>query len=70
MIYDVLDLTTVRKPRFAQTYTSANGSLLGALKAYVAAVKSRAYPSPEHCFSVERSVSANSIHVTTEHRSL
>lgn len=50
VIYDVLDITPGRKPRFAQTYTSPDGSPLGALKAYVAAVKSRAYPAPEHCF--------------------
>lgn len=50
VIYDVLDITSGRKPRFAQTYTSANGSPLGALEAYVAAVKSRSYPAPEHCF--------------------
>lgn len=50
VIYDVLDLTPGRKPRFAQTYTSPDGSPLGALEAYVAAVKSRAYPAPEHCF--------------------
>jgi 3-methyl-2-oxobutanoate hydroxymethyltransferase len=50
VIYDVLDITSGRKPRFAQTYTSPNGSPLGALQAYVAAVKSRAYPAPEHCF--------------------
>jgi 3-methyl-2-oxobutanoate hydroxymethyltransferase len=50
VIYDVLDITPGRKPRFAQTYTSPNGSPLGALEAYVAAVKSRAYPAPEHCF--------------------
>ncbi|MET0291849.1 MAG: 3-methyl-2-oxobutanoate hydroxymethyltransferase, partial [Steroidobacteraceae bacterium] len=50
VIYDVLDITPGRKPRFAQTYTSPNGSPLGALQAYVAAVKSRAYPAPEHCF--------------------
>jgi 3-methyl-2-oxobutanoate hydroxymethyltransferase len=50
VIYDVLDITSGRKPRFAQTYTSANGSPLGALEAYVAAVKSRSYPAPQHCF--------------------
>jgi len=50
VIYDVLDITPGRKPRFAQTYTSPDGSPLGALEAYVAAVKSRAYPAPEHCF--------------------
>jgi 3-methyl-2-oxobutanoate hydroxymethyltransferase len=50
VIYDVLDITSGRKPRFAQTYTSPNGSPLGALEAYVAAVKSRSYPAPQHCF--------------------
>jgi 3-methyl-2-oxobutanoate hydroxymethyltransferase len=50
VIYDVLDITSGRKPRFAQTYTSPDGSPLGALQAYVAAVRSRSYPAPEHCF--------------------
>jgi 3-methyl-2-oxobutanoate hydroxymethyltransferase len=50
VIYDVLDITSGRKPRFAKAYTSPNGTPLGALEAYVAEVRSRAYPAPEHCF--------------------
>lgn len=50
VLYDVLDITTGRKPRFAQNFMKGLDSPLAALKAYVAAVKSRTYPGPEHCF--------------------
>jgi 3-methyl-2-oxobutanoate hydroxymethyltransferase len=50
VLYDVLDITSGRKPRFARNYLQGHDSPLAGLKAYVAAVKSRAYPGPEHCF--------------------
>jgi 3-methyl-2-oxobutanoate hydroxymethyltransferase len=50
VLYDVLDITSGRKPRFVREFMSGGGSPLGALKAYVAAVKSQAYPAPEHWF--------------------
>ncbi len=50
VLYDILDITTGRKPRFVQDFMAGNGTPLAALKAYVQAVKSRAYPAPEHCF--------------------
>jgi 3-methyl-2-oxobutanoate hydroxymethyltransferase len=50
VLYDVLNITTGRKPRFSKDFMSGNDSPLEALKAYVQAVKTKAYPAPEHCF--------------------
>ncbi|MBT8101120.1 MAG: 3-methyl-2-oxobutanoate hydroxymethyltransferase, partial [Gammaproteobacteria bacterium] len=51
VLYDILDITTGRTPRFVQNFQAGNDSPLKALQAYVAAVKNRDYPAPEHCFS-------------------
>jgi 3-methyl-2-oxobutanoate hydroxymethyltransferase len=50
VLYDVLDITTGRKPRFAKNFMAGAPSPLAALESYVAAVKSRDYPAAEHCF--------------------
>ena len=50
VLYDVLDITPGRKPRFVHNYMAGHDSPLAALKSYVEAVKSRAYPASEHCF--------------------
>jgi 3-methyl-2-oxobutanoate hydroxymethyltransferase len=50
VLYDVLDITPGRKPRFVQNFQQGHDSPLAALQAYCAAVKSRVYPAPEHCF--------------------
>jgi 3-methyl-2-oxobutanoate hydroxymethyltransferase len=50
VLYDVLDLTIGRKPRFARNFMLGNDSPQAALAAYVQAVKSGEYPAPEHCF--------------------
>jgi 3-methyl-2-oxobutanoate hydroxymethyltransferase len=50
VLYDVLDITVGRKPRFSRNFVPGTNSPLEAIKAYVDAVKSRAYPGPEHCF--------------------
>ena len=50
VLYDVLDITPGRKPRFVHNYMAGHDSPLAALKSYVEAVKSLAYPAPEHCF--------------------
>jgi 3-methyl-2-oxobutanoate hydroxymethyltransferase len=50
VLYDVLDITPGRKPRFAQNFMTGQDSPLAGIKAYVQAVKSRAYPAAEHCF--------------------
>ncbi len=51
VLYDILDITPGRKPKFVRNFMQGRDSPLAALKAYVAAVKSREYPGPEHCFS-------------------
>ena len=50
VLYDILDLTTGRKPRFTRNFMECAASPLAALEAYVRAVKDRSYPAPEHCF--------------------
>jgi 3-methyl-2-oxobutanoate hydroxymethyltransferase len=50
VLYDVLDITPGRKPRFVRNYMAGHDSPLDGIRAYVEAVKSRAYPAPEHCF--------------------
>ncbi len=51
VLYDILNITIGRKPRFAQDFTDGGRSPIDAVKAYVKAVRSGAYPAPEHCFS-------------------
>ena len=50
VLYDILDVTTGRKPRFVQNFMQGAGDNREALKRYVEAVRSGAYPAPEHCF--------------------
>jgi 3-methyl-2-oxobutanoate hydroxymethyltransferase len=50
VLYDILDITSGRKPKFVRNFMPGHDSPLAALKAYVGAVKSREYPAPEHCF--------------------
>jgi 3-methyl-2-oxobutanoate hydroxymethyltransferase len=50
VLYDILDITTGRKPRFVQNFMKGAGDNREALKRYVEAVRSGAYPAPEHCF--------------------
>ena len=48
--YDMLDITTGRKPRFVRNFMDGAASNLEALQRYVRAVKSGEYPAPEHSF--------------------
>lgn len=50
VLYDVLDITTGRKPRFVKNYMQGAGDNFQALKNFVQAVKRQEYPAPEHCF--------------------
>jgi 3-methyl-2-oxobutanoate hydroxymethyltransferase len=50
VIYDVLDITSGRKPRFVRNFMQGAGDNLEALRRYVQAVKKGDYPAPEHCF--------------------
>jgi len=51
VLYDALGITQGRMPRFVKNFMDDASSVPEALLAYVNAVKSRAYPAPEHCFS-------------------
>lgn len=51
VLYDILDITQGRTPRFVQNFQEGHDSPLAALQAFVSAVKNREYPKPEHCFS-------------------
>lgn len=51
VLYDVLGITTGRKPRFVLDCMQGASDNLDAMRRYVQAVKSLTYPAPEHCFS-------------------
>ena len=50
VLYDILDLTSGRKPRFVRNFMAGSASPQEAAARYVQAVKSGEYPAPEHCF--------------------
>ena len=50
VLYDVLDITSGRKPRFVKNFMEGASSNLDAMRRYVQAVKQRSYPGPEHEF--------------------
>ena len=51
VLYDILDITQGRTPRFVRNFQEGCTSPLQAIGSYVEAVKDRSYPAPEHCFS-------------------
>ena len=51
VLYDILDITQGRLPKFVHNFMTGQDSPLGAIEAYVQAVKKRQYPATEHCFS-------------------
>ena len=50
VLYDILDITPGRKPRFTRNFMTGADGPLQAVTDYVAAVKDGSYPAPEHCF--------------------
>jgi 3-methyl-2-oxobutanoate hydroxymethyltransferase len=50
VLYDILEVTPGRKPRFSRNFLAGAGGIGEAVRAYVAAVKDGSYPGPEHCF--------------------
>ncbi|MEO0421490.1 MAG: 3-methyl-2-oxobutanoate hydroxymethyltransferase [Pseudomonadota bacterium] len=50
VLYDILDITPGRKPRFTQNFMAGAPSIPDALAAFVDAVRSGRYPAEEHCF--------------------
>jgi 3-methyl-2-oxobutanoate hydroxymethyltransferase len=51
VLYDILGITQGRLPRFVRDFSKEARNPLEAIGAYVAAVRDRSYPAPEHCFS-------------------
>ena len=51
VLYDILDITLGRTPRFVKNFMAGHEAPLQAIHAYVGAVKQRSYPEPQHCFS-------------------
>jgi len=51
VLYDILDITQGRTPRFVRNFMAGHDAPLDAVRAFVQAVKDREYPAPEHCFS-------------------
>ncbi len=51
VLYDILDITPGRKPKFVRNFMTGADTPLEAIRGYVKAVKDRSYPAPEHCFS-------------------
>ena len=50
VLYDILDITTGRKPRFVRNFMEGARTNQQALADYVQAVKNGGYPAPEHSF--------------------
>lgn len=50
VLYDILDITPGRKPRFVRNFMEGSASPQAAVVRYVEAVKSGEYPAPEHGF--------------------
>ncbi|MFN3566474.1 MAG: 3-methyl-2-oxobutanoate hydroxymethyltransferase [Burkholderiaceae bacterium] len=48
VLHDMLDVYPGRRPRFVRNFMDGAPSIRAAIEAYVAAVKSRAFPGPEH----------------------
>jgi 3-methyl-2-oxobutanoate hydroxymethyltransferase len=50
VLYDILEITPGRKPRFVRNFMTGADAPQAAVARYVQAVKSGEYPQPEHCF--------------------
>ena len=51
VLYDMLGITPGKRPKFARDFMSGQPHIRAALASYIEAVKSGAFPAPEHCFS-------------------
>jgi len=50
VMHDMLGVFPGRKARFVKNFMEGQGSIEGAVRAYIAAVKDGSFPGPEHCF--------------------
>jgi 3-methyl-2-oxobutanoate hydroxymethyltransferase len=51
VLYDILGISMGRIPKFSKDFLKESGSIEGAVRAYVEAVKDGSFPSAEHVFS-------------------
>lgn len=50
VLYDMLGITPGKRPSFSHDFLADAGTVEGAIKAFVDAVRSGAFPAEEHCF--------------------
>jgi 3-methyl-2-oxobutanoate hydroxymethyltransferase len=50
VMHDMLGVFPGRKARFVKNFMEGQTSIAGAVQAYIAAVKDKSFPGPEHCF--------------------
>jgi 3-methyl-2-oxobutanoate hydroxymethyltransferase len=50
VLYDMLDVFPGRKPRFVRNFLAGQPGIGAAIQTYVAAVKDRSFPAPEHSY--------------------
>lgn len=50
VMHDMLGVFPGRKARFVKNFMEGQTSIAGAVKAYIAAVRDKSFPGPEHCF--------------------
>ncbi len=50
VLYDMLDITPGRRPKFVRNFMAGAASPRAAVESYVNAVRDGSYPAPEHCF--------------------
>ncbi|EIL96522.1 3-methyl-2-oxobutanoate hydroxymethyltransferase [Rhodanobacter sp. 115] len=51
VIQDMLGITRGKRPKFSKDFLIGHDSVAAAITAYVADVRSGAFPAPEHCFN-------------------
>jgi 3-methyl-2-oxobutanoate hydroxymethyltransferase len=51
VLYDMLGITPGKRPKFARDFMTDQPHIRAAVTSYIEAVKSGAFPAPEHCFS-------------------
>jgi 3-methyl-2-oxobutanoate hydroxymethyltransferase len=51
VIQDMLGITRGKRPKFSKDFLIGHDSVAAAIAAYVADVRSGAFPAPEHCFN-------------------
>jgi len=51
VLHDLLGIGGGRRPRFVKDFLAEGGSVAGAVRSYAEAVRSRAFPTPEHGYA-------------------